>query len=164
MMKVTKFLFISLALLGLGCSTQEEEDMFDEAAQFEADLEAIDQYIVDNGLTDDTIHHSTGIRYIIKEEGTGIKPRVGDVIKVDYAGRLLDDTVFDSGENGPFETNLNTGRMILGWYYICQEMNEGDKFTVFIPSLYGYGKNGSGGSVPPNSPLIFEMHMLRVGE
>lgn len=134
--------------------------MFDELAQFEADLENIDQYIAENGLAGDTIHHWTGIRYIIKEEGGGIRARAGDPIKVDYSGRLLDDTEFDSGT---FTTILNAGKMINGWYHMCQEMDEGDKFTVFIPSRYAYGESGSG-SIPPNSPLIFEMYMIRVGE
>ena len=157
-MKVTKFLLIGLALLALGCSDDDGDDMFDEAAQFEADLEAIDQYIIDNGLVDDTLHHSSGIRYIIREKGTGIRARVGDQVKVDYAGRLLDDTEFDSGV---LQQALNT-RVIHGWYFMLQEMDEGDKFTVFIPSRYGYGQNGSG-SIPPNSPLIFEMYLIKVG-
>lgn len=159
-MKVTKYLLIGLVLLAMGCGDDNGDDMFDEAAQFEADIEAIDKYIVENGLAEDTLHHFTGIRYIIKEKGTGIRARAGDPIKVDYSGRLLDDTEFDSGT---FNTILNAGNMINGWFQMCLIMDEGDKFTVFLPSRFGYGKLGSG-SIPPNSPLIFEMHMIRVGE
>ena len=40
-------------------------------------------------------------------------------------------------------------------------MEKGDKATVFIPSIFGYGKNSSG-EIPLNSPLIFELNLVDV--
>jgi len=162
-MKGLKYLLIGIVVLGLGCS--EEEDTFDEVAQYAEDLTAIDKYITDNNLANDTLHHWTGIRYIIHDEGTGIDARVGDKILVDYKGYFLDDEVFDEGLFGDDPpVILNSGSMISGWYYMCQEMSEGDVYTIFLPSVYAYGENGSGTSIPPNTPLVFDLELIRVGE
>ena len=162
-MKIIKFLLIALAAISFGC--EEEEASFDNVAQLAEDLQAIDKYINDNNLTSDTLHHWTGIRYIINEKGSGIRAKEGDQIEVEYEGRFLTDEIFDSGVFGddpPIVLNLVS--MIPGWYFMCQEMDEGDKFTIFLPSQFGYGQRGSGNSIPPNTPLIFDMKMLKVGE
>ncbi|SNA82610.1 putative Peptidylprolyl isomerase [Flavobacterium psychrophilum] len=39
-------------------------------------------------------------------------------------------------------------------------MSFGDKAVVFIPSALGYGPQGMGGVIPPNTNLIFELEML----
>ena len=167
MMRITKLLLITLvsglALLTFSCS--EETSNFDEVAQYAEDLEAIDKYIIEKNITD-TLHHFLGIRYKIHETGGGIPARVGDRILVDYKGYFLDDEVFDQGlfgDNPP--VILNSGSMISGWYFMCQEMREGDSLTIWLPSVYAYGQRGSGsGAVPPNTPLVFDMKLLRVGE
>ena len=164
-MKVIKlFAFIlSAGLLVLTWSCGAEEDTFDDAAQFAEDLEAIDTYITENNITD-TLHHWTGIRYKVHTEGTGLQARVGDFILVDYKGYFLDDEVFDEGLFGDEPPRvLNSSSMIVGWYYMCQEMQEGDSLTIYIPSKYAYGRTGQG-DVPANTPLAFNMKMVRVGE
>ncbi len=159
-MKRLGILIVVFSALVLGC--KEEEDTFDEVAQYQKDLELIDEYITNNAITD-TLHHETGIRYKIVEAGTGLHARAGDKLRVSYEGRLLEnDEVFDSSEQ--FDFILNSGSVILGWFYMCQEMREGDTFTIFLPSAYGYGQTGSGGVIPPNAALIFDITLIRVGE
>lgn len=164
-MKMSRLLLVGLglSLSALTFSCSGSEDTFDEAKQFAEDLQAIDNYITENNITD-TLHHWTKIRYKVHEEGTGSQARVGDPILVDYKGYLLDGVVFDSGRFGDNpKIILNSNSMINGWYYMCQEMQEGDSMTIFIPSRYGYGQTGSRGAIPPNTPLIFDMKMIRVG-
>lgn len=162
-MKGIKFYLIGFSIAFFTLSCTPEEDTFDEIAQYAEDLTAIDKYINENNVTD-TLHHWTGIRYKIHEKGNGIQARVGDKLVVDYKGYFLDKEVFDEGiigEDQPFL--LNSGSMINGWYFMCQEMQEGDSLTIFIPSNYAYGRNGAG-TIPPNTPLAFDMRMLRVGD
>lgn len=165
-MKLTRLiimaLFASLALFTFSCGAEEET--FDEVAQYAEDLEAIDKYIIENNITD-TLHHFLGIRYKYHEEGTGLEARVGNQILVDYKGYFLDGEVFDQGKFGDDPPIiLNSASMISGWYFMCQEMQEGDSMTIFLPSVYAYGQRGStSGAVPPNTPIAFDMKMLRVG-
>jgi FKBP-type peptidyl-prolyl cis-trans isomerase len=36
----------------------------------------------------------------------------------------------------------------------------GDKAVLFIPSNLGYGAQGAGGVIPPNTNLVFELELL----
>ena len=158
-MKYLGVLIAGLMMFTLGCSDPAEEDEFDVEAQFSTDLDLIDNWITENAITD-TLHHWTKIRYTINQQGDGIKAQPADAVKVKYEGRFLDGEVFDSNESYDFV--LNTGSVILGWYYMVQEMREGDEFTIYLPSFYAYGPNGSG-SIPPNTVIVFDITLIRVG-
>jgi FKBP-type peptidyl-prolyl cis-trans isomerase FklB len=40
-------------------------------------------------------------------------------------------------------------------------MEAGDKATVIMPSIFGYG-GAAQGDIPPNSPLIFELDFIEL--
>jgi FKBP-type peptidyl-prolyl cis-trans isomerase FklB len=82
--------------------------------------------------------------------------------KVNYEGRLLDDTVFDSSiaRNHPVEFKLN--QVIAGWTEGVQTMKVGGKSRFFIPANLAYGEVGSGDVIAPNSTLIFDIELLEV--
>jgi hypothetical protein len=42
-------------------------------------------------------------------------------------------------------------------------MNAGGKRVITIPSKLGYRSKGSGEDIPPNSDLVFEVKVLKVG-
>jgi FKBP-type peptidyl-prolyl cis-trans isomerase len=157
MSKIGILIFVSG--LFFGCSPTVDNSLSDEE-QYNIDLELIDTWIAENGITD-TLHHSTGIRYTINKKGSGIKAQVTDQITVSYEGRFLESgIVFDSSPSfGPIA--FNASAFISGWYYMLLDMQEGDNFTIYLPSFYAYGKNGSG-SIPPNSVLVFDVGLIRV--
>ena len=39
-------------------------------------------------------------------------------------------------------------------------MNYGDKLMLYIPSNLGYGEQGAGDAIPPNTNIIFEVELL----
>lgn len=96
-------------------------------------------------------------------EGTGTEVRSGDTVVVHYIGTLPDGTQFDSSYNSgqPFETSIGTGAVIQGWDQGIPGMKVGGKRRLLIPPELGYGEQGSG-SIPPNSPLIFEVELLEI--
>ena len=104
----------------------------------------------------------SGLRMIIHKEGNGQIPILGQTVKVHYTGMLLDGTKFDSSlDRGvPFEFTLGQGQVIRGWDEGIGYFNKGAKGTIYIPSTLGYGPNGAGGSIPPNSILIFDIELL----
>ncbi|MEL6537925.1 MAG: FKBP-type peptidyl-prolyl cis-trans isomerase, partial [Bacteroidota bacterium] len=61
---------------------------------------------------------------------------------------------------GPFEFQLVTGRVITGWHLGLEGLPVGTKATLLIPSSLGYGVRGNGASIPPNSPLRFDVEIL----
>ncbi len=81
---------------------------------------------------------------------------------MNYEGRLLDGTVFDSSiaRNHPVEFQLS--QVIAGWTEGLQTMKEGGKTRFFIPANLAYGEVGAGDTIGPNSTLIFDIELLQV--
>lgn len=64
----------------------------------------------------------------------------GDTVRVHYAGRLDDGTVFDSSEGrDPLEFTLGAGQVIPGFEKAVEGMSVGDKSTISIPPEEAYG-------------------------
>ena len=108
---------------------------------------------------------ASGIRYIIQKEGTGVKPTVGRIVRVNYIGRLLSGAVFDRSDvrGGPIEFQVGTGRVIPGWDEVVLDMKIGEKRLVIIPPELAYGDREVGnGVIPANSFLIFEMELVGI--
>jgi peptidylprolyl isomerase len=107
---------------------------------------------------------ASGIRYIIQKQGTGDKPARGRTVNVNYTGKLLSGTVFDSSylRGKPIEFPVGTGAVIRGWDEIVLDMQVGERRLVIIPPELAYGDRAVGGVIPPNSFLIFEMELVGV--
>ena len=89
------------------------------------------------------------------------KPTANDTVTVDYEGELIDGTVFDSsfkrGEPAEFKVN----QVISGWTQALQMMPEGSTWMLYIPADLAYGPRGVG-PIPPNSVLIFKVHLIKI--
>lgn len=124
---------------------------------------AIQKYLKDNNLTPTTTLPS-GLIYIEKEAGKGPKAVNGKKVKVQYTGKLLNGTVFDSSvERGqPYEFPLGQKAVIEGWDLGIALMKEGGKATLIIPSKLAYKDKGAGDAIPPFSPLVFDVELVEV--
>jgi FKBP-type peptidyl-prolyl cis-trans isomerase len=92
--------------------------------------------------------------------GTGAEAKLGDVLTVNYTGRLQDGTVFDTsvGER-PIQFVLGAGQVIPGWDQGLLGMKVGSKRLLVVPADLAYGASGYG-PIPPNATLIFEIELL----
>ena len=102
---------------------------------------------------------ASGLQYKIENVGAEYKVAPQDTVWVNYKGELLDGTVFDQNDSMQFVAN----RVIKGWTEGLGLLGEGGKATLYIPSKLGYGERGTRG-IAPNSTLIFEVEVLRVGK
>ena len=97
-------------------------------------------------------------------KGTGAVAKAGDTITVNYVGALYSNgKVFDASwkRNQTFTTPLSTSAIIPGWVKGIPGMKVGGRRELIIPSVDGYGKRGSGSTIPPNSALIFVIDLLK---
>ncbi|WP_198496949.1 FKBP-type peptidyl-prolyl cis-trans isomerase [Acinetobacter sp. AC1-2] len=119
-------------------------------------------FLADNAKKSGVITTKSGLQYQVLKEGNGQKPKATSRVKVNYEGRLLDGTVFDSSiaRNHPVEFQLS--QVITGWTEGLQTMKEGGKTRFFIPANLAYGEVGAGDSIGPNSTLIFDIELLQV--
>src|SRR3989339_1558023 len=92
-----------------------------------------------------------------QEVSSGETAKAGDIVAMNYTGRLEDGTVFDSnvdpkfGHVEPFVFPLGAGRVIPGWDKGIVGMKVGEKKTLTIAPVDAYGATGVPGVIPPNS-------------
>ena len=69
-----------------------------------------------------------------------IEARTGDIVRINYDGRLTDGTTFDSSAGRqPLEVKLGEGQVIPGLEAHLIGMTQGAKSTVTIPCDQAYG-------------------------
>ena len=125
-------------------------------SQTETDDEIIRNYISINSL--DAQKTTSGLYYIIQEEGTGKYPTINAHVKVSYKGSLVDSTVFDS--TGTSESRwFYLTSVIEGWKEGIPKFKKGGKGILLIPSRLGYGSKPQN-NIPANSVLIFDIHLI----
>jgi FKBP-type peptidyl-prolyl cis-trans isomerase len=105
---------------------------------------------------------ASGLQYKVLTKGTGPKPTATSQVKTHYRGTLLDGTEFDSSYKRNEPAEFEVGQVIKGWTEALQLMPVGSKWQLFIPSELAYGERGAGGTITPNSTLIFEVELLSI--
>ena len=109
----------------------------------------------------------SGLQYEIILSEDGPKPSGDDTVTVNYEGKLTDNTVFDSSEEG-YPATFGLNQVIPGWTEGLQLMSVGSKYRFYIPSEIGYGENGSRNPytgqviIPAYATLIFEVELLEI--
>ncbi|XP_016649834.1 PREDICTED: peptidyl-prolyl cis-trans isomerase FKBP53 isoform X3 [Prunus mume] len=88
----------------------------------------------------------------------------GKKISVHYVGKLKENgRVIDSTVGGaPSKFRLGQGKVIDGWDVGLDGMQVGEKRRLVIPPSMGFGSNGDGKDVPPNSWLVYDVELLKV--
>ena len=104
----------------------------------------------------------SGLQYQILKQGTGQSPKANSIVKVNYEGRLIDGTVFDSSIARNQAAEFQVSQVIQGWTEGLQLMKEGAEYRFFIPAQIGYGQIGSGDVIEPNSTLIFDIELIEI--
>jgi FKBP-type peptidyl-prolyl cis-trans isomerase FkpA len=154
-MSVNRFFSISLLfMVGLSVIFSSCEKTNDN--QKTIDDQIISSYLTKNNLN--AIKTSSGLYYIISNQGTGKKVNSNDKLYVKYKGYLSDSTVFDENTTG---TSISLNSVITGWQEGLTYFNVGGKGKLFIPSHLAYGKNENG-KVPANSVLFFDIEVLEI--
>ena len=157
---------------GLGYGTREVDGVppnsvlimdidFEELnhVKLKQDIQVIDNVLAERNIT--PAEHPSGIRFVVNDIGTGGSPNfsTSPSFRVNYEGRIFGETVaFDDGTNSPFSL---TQDLIIGWQVMIPEMKIGESRTIYLPSPYGYGVNGTrDGVIPPNTILEFDIELI----
>jgi FKBP-type peptidyl-prolyl cis-trans isomerase FklB len=104
----------------------------------------------------------SGLQYLVIKEGDGDLPSLTDEVKCHYHGRLIDGTVFDSSVERGQPAVFPVNGVIQGWVEALQLMPVGSKWRLFVPPELGYGEQGAGGAIGPNSTLVFDVELLEI--
>ncbi|MBB1471891.1 MULTISPECIES: FKBP-type peptidyl-prolyl cis-trans isomerase [unclassified Luteimonas] len=144
-----------------GKRMQERMRLETEAAAQKGAAEGV-AFLATNKAAKGVVSTASGLQYMVLRQGAGQRPMADSRVRVHYQGTLLDGTVFDSSyeRNDPATFGLN--QVIAGWTEGLQLMPVGAKYRFWIPAELAYGRNGSPGSIPPNSALVFDVELLQV--
>lgn len=95
--------------------------------------------------------------------GTGATAVAGDLLAVHYTGSLQNGTVFDSSiGRSPYVFRLGARQVIAGWDQGIPGMKVGGRRRLIIPPSLAYGSQGSGGVIPPNATLQFDVELIAI--
>lgn len=121
-----------------------------------------EKYLAENKKKEGVKVTKSGLQYKVLVEGTGALPTDSSQIQVNYEGKLIDGTVFDSSyeRNMPFTVDMSRPHVIEGWIEALKMMPAGSKWEVTIPQELGYGSQNQG-PIKPFSTLIFTIEVLK---
>ncbi len=145
----------------------------------------INDYIAENGIPKESVDSLAEGLYLItlKEPDDTTAFPTDSTYYINYTGRLLDGTVFDTTVertakiNGIYNSSkaygaatvknaetassitLGGSTTISGFYTILSNMRSMQTAIGVFNSNYGYGYSGSGSSIPGYAPLTFEVEM-----
>ncbi len=141
-------------------------------AQIAKEDKIITDYLAKNKIT--ATKTPLGAYVQVIDAGTDPKVDTGMVANVNYTGRtLLENIMFDSntdpakGHVEPLPVNLTNdpslgNNVIDGWKEGIKMLGKGGKAKFFIPSPLGYGTQGAGPDIKPNTILVFDIEVLDV--
>ena len=107
----------------------------------------------------------SGVMYkiISRSPNPGAQPTVADNVTINYEGKLLDGSVFDSSYARNEPANFPLGRLIPAWQQVIPLMHVGDEIVLYTPPTAAYGERDLG-EIPPNSTLIFRVQLLGINQ
>jgi FKBP-type peptidyl-prolyl cis-trans isomerase FkpA len=106
---------------------------------------------------------ASGLEYEVLKTGTGPNAGPRDIVLIDYDGKLLDGSSFDSTAAHGSPAVMPVAGSIPGFSEGLQLMSRGARYRFWIPPQLGYGAQGAGdGVIPPNSVLMFDVTLREI--
>ncbi len=121
--------------------------------------EAGEKFLAENAKKEGVKTLESGVQYKVIKEGTGAIPSDTSLVKVNYEGRLIDGTIFDSSFTRNEPAMFRANQVIKGWTEALCHMPAGSVWEVYIPQDLAYGERQQN-KIDPFSVLIFKIELL----
>jgi FKBP-type peptidyl-prolyl cis-trans isomerase len=159
-----RILMISLAALSLAaCQAKSPGAQGDAKGQGPVVDQSVAsaQFLAKNAKEPGVVTLPDGLQYKIVSSGpaTGLKPHLNDEVKVNYEGKLIDGTVFDSSYERGQPAAMPLKNLVKAWQEAIPMMRPGDVWMLYVPPELGYGPEGQG-PIPGNAALIFKIELI----
>ncbi|KAK4379388.1 hypothetical protein RND71_001250 [Anisodus tanguticus] len=111
-----------------------------------------------------TLSNGLTIEELAVGEPGGKLAAPGKKIKVHYTGKLKQNgqIFYTNIGKSPYKFRLGDKDIIEGWNLGLDGMRVGDKRRLTVPPSMGYGSQGAGENIPPNSWLVFDIELTGV--
>lgn len=117
-------------------------------------------WLLANAKKPGVVTTKSGLQYKVLVKGTGTVPADTSTVEVNYEGKLIDGTVFDSSYRRNQPAQFKANQVIKGWVEALTHMPEGSTWELYIPAELAYGSNNQQ-QIPANSTLIFKVELLK---
>lgn len=121
-----------------------------------------EQFMAANAAREEVSTTASGLQFEVLETGDGAKPGPQSTVVTHYHGTLVDGTVFDSSVERGTPAEFGVHQVIPAWTEALQMMSVGDKWRIACPPSLAYGDQGAGDAIPPNTALVFEIHLIDI--
>lgn len=133
-----------------------------EEKLYGSNREAGRKFLADNAKKDSVVTLPSGLQYKVLVKGNGPVPKRTDKVEVNYEGKLVDGTVFDSSsKHGSKPASFRADQVIKGWTEALTMMPVGSKWQLFIPYELAYGDRNMG-TIKPFSALVFTVELVGI--
>ena len=124
---------------------------------------AAQEFLARNGHEKGVKSTASGLQYKVLVPGDRKAPPLStsDEVTVNYRGKLLDGTEFDSSYARGTPATFKLDGVIQGWQEALTLMKPGSRWQLFVPPELAYGMSARPG-IPPGSLLLFEVDLLSV--
>ncbi|MCD7713557.1 MAG: FKBP-type peptidyl-prolyl cis-trans isomerase [Prevotella sp.] len=129
--------------------------------QFGGNRKAGEKFLFDNARKPGVQTLPSGVQYKVLKEGNGEIPSDSSTVTVNYEGRLLNDTIFDSSYTRGQPAKLRIRGLIPGWQDALTHMPVGSAWEIYVPQEQAYGSRGAA-KIEPFSMLIFKVELLSI--
>jgi len=113
-------------------------------------------------LSGDTVRTASGLKYLVRQQGTGATAQAGATVTVHYTGYLTNGIRFDSSVERGQPAVFSLTQVIPGFAEGITGMKVGESRRLVIPPQLGYGSAGAGLCIPGGSTLIFDVDLIAV--
>jgi len=120
-----------------------------------------EEFLAENAKKEGVVTLPSGVQYKIIKAGTGAMPADTNQVVVNYEGKLIDGTVFDSSLERGKPATFGVGQVIAGWQEALKLMPKGSEWELYIPQDQAYGSRETG-NIPPFSTLIFKVELVDI--
>jgi FKBP-type peptidyl-prolyl cis-trans isomerase FklB len=122
---------------------------------------ASDEFLARNGHENGVKTTASGLQYKVLAPGDAKAPPITatDQVTVNYSGKLIDGTEFDSSYARGVPATFGVNGVIKGWQEALVLMKPGAKWELYVPPDLAYGASPRPG-IPANSLLIFDVEIL----
>ena len=122
------------------------------------------EFLARNAKEKAVVTTPSGLEYQVLVAGAagGQTVRPTDRVTVQYRGKLLDGSEFDSSYSRGQPAQIVASNVIQGWQEALALMSPGAKWRLFIPPDLAYGAKPPTPQIPPNALLIFEVELLSI--
>ena len=150
-------------------STQPQQQQVQEyvhsamAAAVKRNQTAAADFLARNAHEKGVITTASGLQYKVIAAGDRKAPAIAstDEVTVQYRGKLLDGSEFDSSYTRGAPATFKVNRVIKGWQEALVLMKPGSKWQLFVPPALGYDLQAKPG-IPAASLLIFDVDVVSV--